>query len=214
MGSKKPIHPNDDVNRGQSSNDTFPTAMHIAVVEQIEDVLVPARQRAARHARREGARRTPTSSRSAARTCRTPRRSRSARRSAAGSRRSTTASRDVRAADPGLLRPRDRRHRGRHRPERAPEVRRDRGARSTRSRPASRSARPTNKFAALAAHDALVNASARAAHAGRRADEDGQRRALAGVGPALRHRRDRDSGERAGLARSCRARSTRRSARR
>lgn len=30
LGSKKPIHPNDDVNRGQSSNDTFPTAMHIA----------------------------------------------------------------------------------------------------------------------------------------------------------------------------------------
>ena len=42
MGSKKPIHPNDDVNRGQSSNDTFPTAMHIAAVEQFEDVLLPA----------------------------------------------------------------------------------------------------------------------------------------------------------------------------
>jgi fumarate hydratase, class II len=42
MGSKQPIHPNDDVNRGQSSNDTFPTAMHIAVVEQLEDVLMPA----------------------------------------------------------------------------------------------------------------------------------------------------------------------------
>ena len=42
MGSKKPIHPNDDVNRGQSSNDTFPTAMHIATVEQLEDVLIPA----------------------------------------------------------------------------------------------------------------------------------------------------------------------------
>ena len=42
MGSKKPIHPNDDVNRGQSSNDTFPTAMHIAAVEQLEDVLLPA----------------------------------------------------------------------------------------------------------------------------------------------------------------------------
>jgi fumarate hydratase, class II len=42
MGSKKPIHPNDDVNRGQSSNDTFPTAMHIAVVEQLEDALMPA----------------------------------------------------------------------------------------------------------------------------------------------------------------------------
>ena len=42
VGSKTPVHPNDDVNRGQSSNDTFPTAMHIAVVEQISDVLVPA----------------------------------------------------------------------------------------------------------------------------------------------------------------------------
>jgi fumarate hydratase class II len=42
VGSKNPVHPNDDVNRGQSSNDTFPTAMHIAVVEQVEDVLIPA----------------------------------------------------------------------------------------------------------------------------------------------------------------------------
>ncbi len=41
MGSKKPIHPNDDVNRGQSSNDTFPTAMHIAVVLQLHDELYP-----------------------------------------------------------------------------------------------------------------------------------------------------------------------------
>jgi len=35
MGSKKPVHPNDHVNRGQSSNDTFPTAMHIAVVSEL-----------------------------------------------------------------------------------------------------------------------------------------------------------------------------------
>jgi fumarate hydratase, class II len=42
MGSRKPVHPNDDVNRGQSSNDTFPTAMHIAVVEQLEEVLMPS----------------------------------------------------------------------------------------------------------------------------------------------------------------------------
>ena len=42
MGSKQPVHPNDHVNRGQSSNDTFPTAMHIAAVEQLEDVLLPA----------------------------------------------------------------------------------------------------------------------------------------------------------------------------
>ena len=42
MGSKTPVHPNDDVNRGQSSNDTFPTAMHIAAVEVIHDRLLPA----------------------------------------------------------------------------------------------------------------------------------------------------------------------------
>lgn len=42
MGSKKPVHPNDDVNKSQSSNDTFPTAMHIAAVEQIESLLFPA----------------------------------------------------------------------------------------------------------------------------------------------------------------------------
>jgi len=41
MGSKKPVHPNDDVNKSQSSNDTFPTAMHIAVVEQAYGRLVP-----------------------------------------------------------------------------------------------------------------------------------------------------------------------------
>ncbi len=42
IGSKAPIHPNDHVNRGQSSNDTFPTAMHIAVVEQLRHKLLPA----------------------------------------------------------------------------------------------------------------------------------------------------------------------------
>jgi fumarate hydratase, class II len=39
MGSKKPIHPNDDVNKAQSSNDTFPTAMHIAAVEVLTNVV-------------------------------------------------------------------------------------------------------------------------------------------------------------------------------
>ena len=42
LGSKKPVHPNDHVNRGQSSNDTFPTAMHIAVVEQLHVRLFPS----------------------------------------------------------------------------------------------------------------------------------------------------------------------------
>lgn len=41
IGSKKPIHPNDDVNKAQSSNDTFPTAMHIAAVEEIFANLIP-----------------------------------------------------------------------------------------------------------------------------------------------------------------------------
>jgi fumarate hydratase class II len=42
LGSKKPVHPNDDVNMSQSSNDAFPTAMHIAAVVEITDRLVPA----------------------------------------------------------------------------------------------------------------------------------------------------------------------------
>ncbi|MEO7192288.1 MAG: class II fumarate hydratase [Vicinamibacterales bacterium] len=42
VGSKKPVHPNDHVNRGQSSNDTFPTAMHIAAAEQVQHHLLPA----------------------------------------------------------------------------------------------------------------------------------------------------------------------------
>ena len=42
MGSKKPIHPNDDVNMSQSSNDTFPTAMHVAAAEEMVNLLKPA----------------------------------------------------------------------------------------------------------------------------------------------------------------------------
>ena len=43
-GSKSPVHPNDHVNMGQSSNDTFPTAMHIAAGEQVHHELIPALQ--------------------------------------------------------------------------------------------------------------------------------------------------------------------------
>ncbi|EED79128.1 predicted protein [Postia placenta Mad-698-R] len=42
LGSKKPVHPNDHVNMSQSSNDTFPTAMHIAAVTEIHHSLIPA----------------------------------------------------------------------------------------------------------------------------------------------------------------------------
>jgi len=45
VGSKKPIHPNDDVNRGQSSNDTFPAVMHIATVDALDHALLPALER-------------------------------------------------------------------------------------------------------------------------------------------------------------------------
>jgi fumarate hydratase class II len=42
MGSKKPVHPNDDVNMSQSSNDTYPTAMHVAAAETVVRELIPA----------------------------------------------------------------------------------------------------------------------------------------------------------------------------
>ncbi|MEV5177903.1 lyase family protein, partial [Streptomyces flaveolus] len=42
LGSKTPIHPNDHVNMGQSSNDTFPTAMHIAAVKAVHEHLLPS----------------------------------------------------------------------------------------------------------------------------------------------------------------------------
>ena len=45
LGSKTPIHPNDDVNRGQSSNDTFPAVMHIAAVMELDRRLLPALER-------------------------------------------------------------------------------------------------------------------------------------------------------------------------
>jgi fumarate hydratase, class II len=42
VGSKKPVHPNDDVNHSQSSNDAFPTTMHIATAEELDNTLLPA----------------------------------------------------------------------------------------------------------------------------------------------------------------------------
>jgi fumarate hydratase class II len=44
IGSKKPVHPNDHVNKAQSTNDAFPTAMHVAAVQMITDELIPALQ--------------------------------------------------------------------------------------------------------------------------------------------------------------------------
>ena len=61
MGSKKPIHPNDDVNMSQSSNDTFPAAMHIAAATETARRLLPTikQLRDALEAKRKEFRRSP-----------------------------------------------------------------------------------------------------------------------------------------------------------
>ena len=56
IGSKTPVHPNDHVNRGQSSNDSFPTAMHIAAATEVHGRLLPALRRLQRRSRRQGER--------------------------------------------------------------------------------------------------------------------------------------------------------------
>ncbi len=53
MGTKTPVHPNDHCNRSQSSNDAFPTAMHIATVEQLHHLLIPSLSAFAPHAVRQ-----------------------------------------------------------------------------------------------------------------------------------------------------------------
>ena len=67
LGSKKPIHPNDDVNMSQSSNDTFPTAMHIAAAEEVTHDLIPSVRKLRDALARKARRVRRTSSRSAAR---------------------------------------------------------------------------------------------------------------------------------------------------
>ena len=73
-GGKSPVHPNDHVNMSQSSNDSFPTALHVAAALAATRRLLPALDRLQRRAGRQGARRGATSSRSAAPICRTRRR--------------------------------------------------------------------------------------------------------------------------------------------
>ena len=127
VGVDRTIHPNDHVNRGQSSNDTFPTAMHIAVVEQLQHRLFPAVGKlrdtlAAKSTEFDDARQDGAHAPAG----------RHADHARAGDRRVGGADRlrpgvgGAVAARP--VRPGDRRHRGRHRPERASAVRRSRRA--------------------------------------------------------------------------------------
>ena len=158
LGSKSPVHPNDDVNKSQSSNDTFPTAVHVAVVLELAERLHPAvdtlvaalEAKAGRARRRRQGRPHPPPGRDAG---------------------------DARPGDRGVGRPgarragrravrrqpgpgaRHRRHRGRDRAQRTGRLRAARGASTCARRRARTSPRPRNLFVQLASHDALVAVS-------------------------------------------------------
>ena len=144
IGSKKPIHPNDDVNHSQSSNDVFPTVMHIATVGQIKEALLPAvaqlrdtlddKAKAFSNVVMVGRTHlqdaTPLTLGQAI--------------SGWAAQLDQAIATIERACD-GLHAAGDRRHGGRHRPQRRPAFRRDGGARSSPRRRERRSPRrPTN----------------------------------------------------------------------
>ena len=208
------MHPNDHVNRGQSSNDVFPDG------DARGGGAAPLHERCCRRSRR------------CARRC-----ERKARAFADIVKIGRTHLQDAtpltlgqefsgyvaqlqhgrgahRGGAAALVRARDRRHRGRHRAQRAPGIRRARGRGRSRATTGLPFVSAPNKFEALAAHDALVHAHGALQDAGRRAHEDRQRRALAGERAALRDSARSASRRTSRAARSCRARSTRRSARR
>ncbi len=139
MGSKKPVHPNDHVNMSQSSNDTFPTAMHMAAAEAMVDMLpaveklrdaLDVKAKQWNHIVKVG--RTHLARCDAAHARTRVLRLRDAARSRDG--------RDQRIAAPPL-RPRDRRHRRRHRSQRASRVRPSARPRNSPNSPACRSVR-------------------------------------------------------------------------
>ena len=198
LGSKTPIHPNDDVNMSQSSNDTFPTAMHLAAAPAVARRLVPSVRAPARRAGGQG------------------RRLRGDRQD----RPHPPPGRGAADPRPGVLRLRGP---ARRRPGPAakpacpactswPSAAR-RSARASTRRPgfgeavAARLAAATglpfvsapNKFAALAVARRPGRRPRRDPHAGDRPDQDRQRPALARLGAALRPRRAAPAGERARL---------------
>ena len=207
------VHPNDDVNRSQSSNDVFPTAMSVAAVEALDAAAAAGARGAARHARGEGAgvrrhrqdRPHPPAGRDAAD-------ARPGDLRLGGAARPRPGARARGAAAP--VRAGARRHGGRHRPERARRASAEQvAAELARAHRAAVRLRAEQVRGAGRARRARPRAR-RAEDAGGVADEDRQRRALAGLRAALRPRRDPHSRRTSPAARSCRARSTRPSARR
>ena len=182
------VHPNDDVNMGQSSNDVFPSAVHLAALDTATNDLLPALDAARGLAPGQGRRvprhrqvrahapdgRRPGDARPGVRRLRRPgaaRRPPRLQRAAAG------------RADPA------RRDGHRHRPEHAQGVRRP------RARPPDRGQRPRDSRARGPVRGAgqprRARRAVRRAEGGRRvADEDRQRPRADGLGPARRHRRD------------------------
>ena len=197
MGSKKPIHPNDDVNMSQSSNDTFPTAMHIAAAEEIVHRLIPSvtELRNALH-EKEVAFADVTK---IGRTHLMDAVPLTLGQEFSGYVAQLSADIDrLELTLPGLY-------------ELAlggsavgtglnthPEFA-DRVAQAIAEATGLPFVSAPNKFAALAAHDALVFTPRRPAHAGRLAHEDRRRPALARLGPAQRPGRADAARERAGL---------------
>ena len=197
LGSKKPIHPNDDVNMSQSSNDTFPTAMHIAAAEEIVNRLMPAVQklRDALHAKAEEfagiVKIGRTHLMDAVPLTLGQEFSGYVAQLDADLRRIDAVLPDVyelaiggTAVGTGL---------NTH-PEFA-----DRTAAKIAELTGLPFVSAPNKFAALAAHDALVMASGALRTLGVLADENRQRHPLDGLGAALRPRRTAPARERAGL---------------
>ena len=213
VGEGRLVHPNDDVNRGQSSNDVFPTAMNVAAVEALAGRLLPGARRAAR-------RRSPRRPRAFADIVKI---GRTHLQDATPLTLGQEISGWVAQLDHGIahvarraaapVRARARRHRGRHRPNAPPGVRRARRGRARGAhRPAVRHGAEQVR-GARRARRARVRAR-RAEDAGRVADEDRQRRALARLRAALAASARSASPRTSRAARSCRARSTRPSARR
>ena len=139
IGSKSPVHPNDHVNMGQSSNDTFPTAMHVAAVQAVRGVGDPRRR--ARCATRSA--RRPCAWRDVVKIGRTHLEDAvplTVGQEWSGLRPPADAgARRPRARLRGPVRAGRRRHRGRHRAQRAARVRRRGGGDGSRRRPGTRS---------------------------------------------------------------------------
>ena len=211
-GGKTPVHPNDAVNMGQSSNDVIPTAIHVAALEGIQKRLIPALQDLHAAARRQGRGASTRSSRSAGPTCRTPCRSGSGRSSRATPPRSQHGLRRLTNCRRGAGRAghrRDGRGDGDQHARRVPPA--DGGA----AQPGDRPAVPPGR------QPLRGDGQPRRGRRGVGGAEDGrhqpvehrQQHPLARLGPPVRDRRDQDPRAPARAARSCPARSTRSSPR-